>query len=56
METPDPCANVFAIDGGAISIASDLPQFNSIPFFANQSRKAPEHDSKFLLTLHFDEI
>ena len=49
MATPDPCANVFTIDGDSISIGSDLSGFSSIPFFANQSRTALEHDSKVLM-------
>ena len=49
MATPDPSANVFAIDGNVISIASDLSGFSSIPFLANQSQTAQEHDSKFLM-------
>ena len=49
MATPDPSANVFAIDGGAISNTSDLSGLSSIPFLANQSRTAQEHDSKFLM-------
>ena len=49
MATPEPLANVFAIDGDAISMASDFSGLSSIPFLMNQSLTAQEHSFKFLI-------